>query len=89
MYILRKIAGIILLLFAGVFLLDILVTMPNSFIRCKAKMTESNSEGIAYVLGSLFVTIVSIVAIFFIVKQGLKLVRKKKVVNNSIDEIGL
>ena len=89
MYIFRKIAGIILLLFAGILSITILATTPSSFIRCKAKIAEANPGSIGYVLGSLFVTVVAIIAIFYIVKLGLKLVRKKIVANNSIDEIGL
>ena len=85
---LKKILGIILLILAALFSLAILASIPPTITRCSRKLADSNSGGLGYVLGSIFITGIAIFVIYLIIKLSLKLIKKKIVIDNSIDEIG-
>lgn len=89
MKIFKKIAGILLLLFAGLLTMALLVSSLNSIKDCSEKFQSSSTDGYAFLLGTLIAIGIFIAIIYFLVKFGLKLVRKKKIsAAELIDEIG-
>lgn len=88
MNILKKITGIFLLILAGILSLAALVSFINAITATIDTMGKSTSEGIGYAFGSLFGIVIIGIVIYFMIKIGLKLISKKKVEVESIDEIG-
>jgi|GEM_PF-5269086 len=88
MDLLKKLAGIFLLLFAALLSLATIVSAFNSIIDIKDEINKSTSEGLGYAFGSMLVTVLFVAIIFFMVKFGMKLIRRKTVEVESIDEIG-
>jgi len=88
MDLLKKLAGIFLLLFAALLSLATIVSAFNSIIEIKEEINESTSEGLGYAFGSILVTVLFAAIIFFMAKFGMKLIRRKAVEVGSIDEIG-
>jgi len=88
MELLRKLAGIFLILFASILSLATIVSGFKSIGEGISETRKSGINGLGYVVGSLFVIILSIVLIFFMMKFGLKLIKKKTVVTEAINETG-
>ncbi len=88
MNLLKKITGIFLVLLAGILSLVTLISAINATKESIEKIKESTSVGIGYAFGSLFGIIIIGVIIYFMFKMGLKLISKKKIEVESIDEIG-
>lgn len=87
MKVLRKIAGVLLLIFAGILTIATLATIPNGISESIKKIKES-SIGIAFAFGTLVGIAIFGVLIYFSIKFGLKLIKKKNVEIDSIDDIG-
>lgn len=77
MDVLKKIAGFILLLFAGIIGLATLFSIFNTINRCIKKIQSSTAEGLGYVIGSIVGFILVAVVIYFISKLALKLINDK------------
>lgn len=89
MNILKKLAGILLLLFAGMLSLGTLMSLLNAITEIIKKSKESSVYTISYALGSLVGAAIIVVIIYFVSKLGLKLIKKKNIQVESIDEIGI
>jgi hypothetical protein len=89
MTIVKKIAGVLLLIFATLLSLGTLVSIFNGVNDSIREIKESTIMGISYAFGSLFGAAILISIIYFTAKLGLKLIRKKEVEVDSIDEIGI
>jgi hypothetical protein len=89
MNIVKKIAGVLLLIFATLLSLGTLVSIFNGVNDSIREIKESTIMGISYAFGSLFGAAILISIIYFTAKLGLKLIRKKEVEVDSIDEIGI
>jgi Ca2+/Na+ antiporter len=85
MEILKKAAGFFLILIAVSILIAMAATLPNSIEQCTAKFQESGNIGIAYLFGSLIGNAIFILILLFLVKKGLKLIRKTSKSNNPVD----
>ncbi|MBE8723528.1 hypothetical protein [Flavobacterium hungaricum] len=89
MNILKKIVGVILLLLAVLLCFPAFYAFPIQFERCRKKFEDGfvGAPGGAIALITCFVLYVLIT--YFLVKFGLKLIRKKKSNYKAIDEIGI
>jgi|LakMenEpi03Aug12_release.lakeMendotaPanAssembly.Ray.scaffolds.fasta_scaffold2898151_1 hypothetical protein len=88
MNVLRKIAGVLLLIIGGILLIGTLATIPNGISESIKKVKES-SMGLAFAFGTLVGIAIFGILIFFSIKYGLKLIKKKSAEVDSIDEIGI
>lgn len=89
MKILKKIAGFLLLAIGLILSFAAFFTMIKGvFIDSVKEINESKSEGIAYLLGTLFFGFLIVLLIRFIFKSGIKLIKPKKIQGDPIEEIG-
>ncbi|PKB15289.1 hypothetical protein [Flavobacterium sp. 5] len=89
MEILKKSSGYILILIAILLSIAVIATFPNNIEQCITKFKESGTIGIAYLFGSLIGDVIFIFIILFMIKSGLKLIKKDRKSNNSIKQIEL
>ncbi len=88
MDVLKKIAGVILLIFAGLLAIATLYSGFNSMNECINRFKNS-AEGIGFLLGTIIGLIILFAIVYFTAKFGFKLIRKKKTAAvDSIDDIG-
>jgi len=89
MNILKKIAGIILLLFTILLCFPAAYAFPIQFENCKKKFEEgvigAPGSAIAFLICFVFYFLIT----YFLIKLSLKLIRKKKINATSIEEIGI
>lgn len=88
MNVLKKLAGIFLILFASILSLATLVSGFKSIGEGISETRKSGIYGLGYAAGSLFAIVLSIVLIFFMMKFGFKLIKNKTVVGEAINETG-
>lgn len=88
MNIIRKITGYLLLLVGAFFSFIMIGVTINAVNDTIAELNISTAEGIGYGMGSFLMISIFILIIFFILKKGFSLVRREKVYENSINEIG-
>lgn len=88
MNILKKIAGIIILLFTILLCFPAVYAFPIQFENCRKKFEAGVVGAPGYAIGFLTCFIFFVLIIFFLIKLSVKLIRKKK--NNAIpiEEIG-
>ena len=89
MNILKKIGGIIILLFTILLCFPAAYVYPIQFENCRKKFEEqamgAPCSAIAFVICFVFYVLLT----YFLIKLSLKLIRKKKMNATSIDEIGI
>ena len=88
MNILKKIVGIILMLFSALFFISALITFLKFIFQAN---TNADAYNIGYIIGHIIGFIAFVIISYLILKFGLKLVKKKveEIKADSIDEIGL
>lgn len=89
MNILKKITGIILLLFTILLCFPAAYAFPIQFENCKKKFEEGVIGAPGYAIGFLICFVFYILITYFLIKLSLKLIRKKKINATSIEEIGI
>jgi hypothetical protein len=89
MNIFKKTTGVLLLVFAALFSIAVLASFLNGIVESSKEINKSTTSGIAYAFGSLITLAIFVAILYFIIKLGLKLIKKKNTRINSIDEIGL
>ena len=88
MNVLKKITGWFLFLFAGCLSLALLMSSLNAIVPTISEFKESTASGLGYLMGSLLVICVFALLIKYIAKLGLKMIKSKVIVEDSIDDIG-
>ena len=88
MNILKKIAGIILLLFTILLFFPVSYAFPIQFENCKKKFEEGAIGAPGYTIGFIICLVFYILITYFLIKLSLRLIRKKKIDATSIEEIG-
>ncbi|MCC9018736.1 hypothetical protein [Flavobacterium lipolyticum] len=88
MNILKKIAGIIIIVFAILLCFPAIHVFPILFENCKKKFEDGVVGAPGYTIGFLICFLFYILITYFLMKFGLKLIRKKKMIARVIDEIG-
>nr|WP_199002338.1 hypothetical protein [Flavobacterium sp. ASV13] len=88
MKILKRITGIILLLFAVLICFPAFYAFPIQFENCKKKIEDGVVGAPGYMIGFITCLVLYFLILFFLIKLSLKLIRKKKINHSSIDEIG-
>jgi hypothetical protein len=84
---LKKLLGILLIILGGLFTLGVLSSIFTAIIVPRTK-TGNVAYDSGFAFGYwIFIVFLSVI-IFFMFKVGLKLVKKKKINVESIDEIG-
>lgn len=89
MNILKKIAGIIILLFAILLCFPAAYAFPIQFVNCRKKFEEGAIGAPGYSIGFLICFVIYALLTYFLIKLSLKLIRNKKSNATSIDEIGI
>ena len=72
----KKAFGIILIIISIIVGIGILLTIPNTIISVITTFRENTIYQWGYLLGSLFVTIITTVLTFFLMRLGIKLLNK-------------
>lgn len=85
---LKKIAGIIIIVFAILLCFPAIHVFPILFENCKKKFEDGVVGAPGYTIGFLICFLFYILITYFLMKFGLKLIRKKKMIARVIDEIG-
>ena len=85
---LKKIAGIIIIVFAILLFFPAIHVFPILFENCKKKFEDGVVGAPGYTIGFLICFLFYILITYFLMKFGLKLIRKKKMIARVIDEIG-
>ena len=89
MNILKKILGIIILLFTILLSCAFLYALTGTFLSMKRKIEAGESGVYGYVIGYILALCLSILVVYFLTRVSLKLLRNKKnSIISSIDEIG-
>mgnify|MGYP006167349281 CR=1 FL=1 len=88
MNMLKKIAGIIIIVFAILLCFPAIHVFPILFENCKKKFEDGVVGAPGYTIGFLICFLFYILMTYFLMKFGLKLIRKKKMIARVIDEIG-
>lgn len=89
MKILKKIAGILLIIGALILSLATLLSILRTIIDSTNEIKKSVSGGIGYLLGCLIVITLLVFLIYFMVKKGIKFLKKESLPEESIDDIGI
>ncbi|KAF2082237.1 hypothetical protein [Flavobacterium sharifuzzamanii] len=89
MIIIRKIAGFALIILAGLLSVGTLLNFISAvLLKSPKEFQTSFSTGAAYLFAAILFTFLLVVLIRFMFKLGLKLLGKKQINNDSIEEIG-
>lgn len=89
MILLKKIAGYFLIVIAIVLAMSTLKSGYDTITQTSKKIDKSGiSQGIAYMLGSLVVIVLFILLTIYLLKKGVRLVKSKPKVEDSIEDIG-
>jgi membrane-anchored glycerophosphoryl diester phosphodiesterase (GDPDase) len=89
MNILKKIAGIIILLFAILLCFPAAYAFPIQFENCRKKFEDEAMGAPGSAIAFLICFVFYVLLTYFLIKLSLKLIRKKKINATSIDEIGI
>lgn len=89
MKILKKIAGIIILLFAIILCFPAVYAFPIQFKNCRKKFEEGAIGAPGSAIAFLICFVFYVLLTYSLVKLSLKLIRKKKSNAAAIDEIGI
>ena len=88
MNLLKKLAGIALIIIAAILSVAIVVTFLRSVLDCMIEIKKSTSLGISYLLGSMFAIVIFVIITIYLFKKGLKLIKNPRQREDSIDDIG-
>jgi uncharacterized membrane protein len=88
MNLLKKLAGISLLIIAAILSLAIVVTFVRSIADSIVEIKKSTSLGISYLLGCIIAIVIFVLITIFLFKKGLKLIKNPKQPEDSLDDIG-
>lgn len=90
MNVLKKITGVILIVWGVILSMGILITIKNSIVDAtKVIEEEGKSAGISYSIGCLIAIIIFIFLARYLFKRGIKLLKGDQIiVVDSIEEIG-
>lgn len=89
MMILKKILGIIIILFTILFSSALAYVFPILIENSKKKFEDGLVGAPGYAIGIFICFLFSVVIIYFFIKISLRLIKKKKVNHAIIDQIGL
>ncbi|WP_291285394.1 hypothetical protein [Flavobacterium sp.] len=89
MNIFKKIAGVIIIVFTILLCFPAAHVFPILFENCKKKFEDGVVGAPGYTIGFLTCFLFYILVTYFLIKFGLKLIRKKKMNATVIDEIGI
>ena len=89
MNIVKKMAGILLLLIAALLSLGTLMSIFGGINDSIKEIKKSTTMGISYAFGSLVGAIILVAIIYYIIKLGLKLIKGKSPIIDSIEDIGI
>ena len=89
MKILKKITGVIILLFAISLCFPAFYAFPIQFENCKKKFESGVVGAPGYAIGFFICFVLYALVLFFLVKLSMKLIRKKKSDATAIEEIGM
>lgn len=89
MIILKKILGIIILLFTILFSSALFYAFPILIERSKKKFEDGLVGAPGYAIMTFICFLFSIFVIYFFIKISLRLIKKSKINDSIIDEIGL
>jgi hypothetical protein len=88
MDIFKKIAGVVLLIVAAFMSIGTLRALLNGITQSIREIHWSSGYGIGYAMGSIIGIAILVFIIFKIVKFALKLIKKKPIPEDGIDDIG-
>ncbi|KAF2334512.1 MAG: hypothetical protein REI96_22425 [Flavobacterium nitrogenifigens] len=89
MKILKKITGVIILIFTVLLCFPAFYAFPIQFENCKKKFETGVVGAPGYAIGFLTCLVFYFLITYFLIKLSLKLIRQRKNNIASIDEIGL
>ncbi|MEN2401193.1 hypothetical protein GKZ90_0015500 [Flavobacterium sp. MC2016-06] len=89
MIILKKIAGYFLIVFAILMAIGLLGSTFQAILQSSKEIHDNGlAEGLGYAFGSLFMIIIFILLVIYCMKTGLKLLKNKTKITDSIEDIG-
>ena len=89
MNILKKITGVLVLLIAALLSFGTLMSIFGGINDSIKEIKKSTTMGISYAFGSLVGAIILVAIIYYIIKLGLKLIKGKSPIIDSIEDIGI
>ncbi len=89
MNIVKKMAGILLLLIAALLSLGTLMSIFGGINDSIREIKKSTTMGISYAFGSLVGAIILVAILYYMIKLGLKLIKGKSEKIDSIEDIGI
>lgn len=89
MNIVKKMAGILLLLIAALLSLGTLMSIFGGINDSIKEIKKSTTMGISYAFGSLVGAIILVAILYYMIKLGLKLIKGKSPIIDSIEDIGI